>query len=378
MALGLSSLALAIWVYLVAAHGRFWSTSARLPDGPDPQQWPDVVAVVPARDEAAVLPETLPTLLAQSYPGRLRVVVVDDDSSDATGEVAGGLGADVVRTAGPPHGWVGKVAAMNAGVVAAGNAPYLLFTDADIACRPDTVRGLVRAALAHGLDMVSQLARLRVADLPERVTVPAFGYFFAQLYPYARVNTPGARTAAAAGGCMLVRAAALRQAGGLQGIRDALIDDVALGRLLKHRPGGGRVWLGPAAGLTEVRSRRAYARWAEVWRMVTRSAYTQLRCSPLLLVATVLGLLLVYAVPPAAAIGGTAAGSALLAATGWAAWALMTASYVPTLRYHRLSPTWALTLPAVALLYLAMTVGSAWQHARRRGGAWKGRVARNA
>lgn len=370
VALALSALALAAWVYLVLAHGRFWRPVIGVPAAAEPAAWPDVVAVVPARDEADLLPHSLPTLVGQDYPGSLRVIVVDDDSTDGTGDVAHGLGADVIRTAGPAPGWVGKVAAMAAGVAAAGEPSYLLFTDADIAYRPGVLRALVSAAFAGRLDLVSQLARLRVAGRAERATVPAFGYFFAQLYPFARVNAPGARTAAAAGGCMLVRRAALEEAGGLERIRDALIDDVALGRLLKDRGGG--IWLAPA---TDVHSLRAYPRWADVWRMVARSAYTQLRHSPVLLLGTVLGLLVGYAVPPAAAVAGTVVGSLPLAVTGWLAWALMTVSYLPMLRYHRLGLWRAPALPLVAMLYLAMTVDSAWRHARGRGGAWKGRLA---
>ncbi|MCP9979144.1 glycosyltransferase [Actinomadura madurae] len=250
--------ALAGWLYLAFGHGGFWRTGPGLPDAADPDTWPDVVAVVPARDEAAVLPETLPTLLAQEYPGRFRVVLVDDGSSDGTAETAvrvaeGNPRLRVVAAGERPPGWAGKVWAMSEGVGAAGEPGYLLFTDADIAYRPGTVMRLVRAAVAERRDLVSLMATLNTRTRWERVIVPAFVYFFAQLYPFRRVTRDGTRTAAAAGGCMLVRRAALAGAGGLAAIRDALIDDVAMGRLVKRA--GGRCRLDLAR---DVVSRRPY------------------------------------------------------------------------------------------------------------------------
>jgi hopene-associated glycosyltransferase HpnB len=360
-------LCLAIWLYLALAHGRFWRTSIRLPVGAVPARWPSVAAIVPARNEAEVLPRTLPTLLGQQYPGPRRVIVVDDDSSDGTAAWSAAAGAEVVATTGPPPGWSGKVAAMAAGVGHAGDVDYLLFTDADIVYPPNAINALVQAATAHGLDLTSQMVRLRAHDGWERLIVPAFVYFFAQLYPFARVNKPG-RTAAAAGGCMLVRRAALVDAGGLARIRGAVIDDVALGRLLKRR---GRIWLGLS---DDIASARDYPRLADLWQMVTRSAYTQLRYSPALLAGTIVGLLLTYAVPPAAIVVGAVIGDPLLVGLGASSWMVMAATYVPMLRYYRLGVAWAVTLPATALLYAAMTVDSARRHVL--GGArWKGRVA---
>lgn len=382
-AIAVTALALAVWCYLLAGHGGFWRTGATLPpESPNPHRWPDVVAVVPARDEADVLPDTLPTLLAQDYPGRFGVVLVDDDSGDGTGAVARALAGDrplqVVAAEGPPPGWRGKVAAMQAGLAAAADARYVLFTDADIAHAPGTVTALVRAAEAHRFDLVSQMALLRAATGWERAIVPAFVYFFAQLYPFPRVNRPGARTAAAAGGCMLVRRAALRAAGGLPAIRHALIDDVALGALLKRR---GLVWLGLSQ---DVASRRPYPRLADLWDMVARSAFTQLRHSPALLAGTVLGLTLVYLVPPAATLAGIVAtatgvpGAVALLCLGAAAWALLSASFLPMLRWYRLGAWRAPVLPLVAALYVMMTVDSAVRHYRGNGGRWKGRVSAGA
>ncbi|WP_406262915.1 glycosyltransferase [Actinacidiphila glaucinigra] len=368
------------WVWLLLAQGLFWRTDVRLPAvAAEPREWPDVAVVVPARDEAEVLPGSLPSVLAQRYPGRAEVFLVDDGSSDGTGELARGLAdrADglplrVVSPGPVPEGWTGKLWAVRHGIEVAtssGGPEFLLLTDADIAHGPDSLRRLVAAAEGAGLDMVSQMARLRVATTWERLIVPAFVYFFAQLYPFRRVNRPRGRTAAAAGGCVLIRRSAVERAGVPDTIRHAVIDDVALARAVKRT--GGRIWLGLA---DEVDSVRPYPGLSELWRMVSRSAYAQLRHSPVLLAGTVLGLLLVYVVPPLAAIGGALAGDRWLCAAGAAAWALMCGTYLPMLRYYRQPPWPALLLPFTAVLYLLMTVDSAVQHGRGRGAAWKGRT----
>ncbi len=386
-------LAAVAWAYLLAWHGGYWRTDQRLPPArTDPARWPDVAAVVPARDEAAVLPATLPTLLAQDYPGRLEVILVDDESSDGTAGLAGSLARDAERDAGParparrlrvvagraaPDGWAGKVWAMAQGLQAATGAEYVLFTDADIACAPDTVTALVRAAEAGELAMVSQMALLRADTFWQRLLVPAFVYFFAQLYPFRRVNQAASRTAAAAGGCMLVRAQVLAAAGSLAAIRGARIDDVALGRLLKRTQGAG-CWLGVT---TRITSERRYERLAEIWDMVARSAYTQLRYSPAALAGTIIGLAWLYLLPPAAALAGlgaaaagAGAGAAWLAVAGLAGWVMMTVTYLPLLRLYRLSPLRAPGLPLIAAMYAAMTADSAWRHHAGRGGEWKGRT----
>jgi hopene-associated glycosyltransferase HpnB len=380
------SLAAIAWAYLLAGHGGYWRTDQRLPplarEAAGPRGWPGVVAVVPARNEAAVLPGTLPTLLAQDYPGAFAVVLVDDDSSDATAEAAAALGRSgrlrIVSGRRTPPGWAGKVWAMQQGLHAAGDAGYILFTDADISYAPGVVAALVRAAEDDDRGLVSQMALLRTDTFWERLIVPAFVYFFAQLYPFRRVNRPGARTAAAAGGCMLVRRSALEAAGGLERIRGARIDDVALGRLLKRPPAAVRGWLGFT---TDVTSRRPYPSLSGLWDMVARSAYTQLRYSPAALAGTLVGLLWLYALPPAAALGGLgwlAAGggpaAGRLAAAGLAGWAIMSVSYVPVLRLYRLSPWRAPALPLIAMLYAGMTADSARRYHLGRGGQWKGRT----
>ena len=387
------------WVYLVAGHGGFWLTSQRLPvAGAGPvATWPAVAAVVPARNEAESLPVTLPALLAQDYPGEFRVFLVDDNSDDGTGEIAAELGEKAAREGGAPltvvkgrprpEGWAGKVWAMaqgwaeatGRGAAPAGPAPdYVLFTDADIESAPHALRDLVRGAQADDRALVSQMALLRAETRWERVIVPAFVYFFAQLYPFRKVNDPRSGTAAAAGGCMLVSRAALLAAGGLEPIKGALIDDVALGTLLKGH--GNRTWLGLT---TDIRSVRPYPSLASLWHMIARSAYVQLRYNPLLLAGTIAGLLLVYIAPPAGAIaalvavtagaGGALAVSAGIA--GLAGWALMTVSYLPMLRLYRLSPLRAPGLPLIAVLYTAMTADSARRHYSGRAVSWRGRAA---
>jgi hopene-associated glycosyltransferase HpnB len=382
-------LAAVAWVYLLVAHGGYWRTDCRLPAGgkgsePGPGNWPSVVVVIPARDEAAILPETLPSLLGQQYPGELAAVLVDDGSSDGTATVAeargsaSGVALKVIGGAALAEGWAGKVWAMAQGVAAAGECDYLLFTDADIAFGPGTVTALARAAVTDDRALVSQMALLRADTGWEKWIVPAFVYFFAQLYPFRRIGRPGARTAAAAGGCMLVRRTVLAAAGGLEQIRDARIDDIALAQLLKRPPVAARCWLGFT---TDVRSQRPYPRLAELWGMVARSAYTQLRYSPPLLVAVLAGLAWLYLLPPVAGLAGVAAlavgagpAAAWCAAAGLTGWFLQSVTYLPVLRLYRLSPFRAPGLPLAALLYAGMTADSARRYHAGRGGSWKGRT----
>jgi hopene-associated glycosyltransferase HpnB len=373
---------LAVWLYLVCAHGGFWRPPRGVPAAPTPARWPSLGVVVPARNEAALLPRTLAALLAQRYPGELRLVLVDDESTDGTGEVGRGLAAGrqggqerlLVVAGGPPaRGWAGKPWALHQGVAAldaggggsAGDCEWLLFTDADILHPPGSLTALVAAAEDRRLDVLSLMARLP-ADRPwERVLIPAFVYFFALLYPFRWVS----RRPAAAGGCVLVRRAALVRAGGIGAIADAVIDDIALARAL-HRAGA-RLELRLAE---DVRGIRAYPGLEELWRMVTRSAYVQLRCSPALLALSLAGLALVFGGPPAALFAGLAGRRPRTAAAGALAWALMAGSYVPLLRHHRSPVALAPALPLVALLYMAMTVDSARRYYGARRGQWRGRA----
>ncbi|GGV40528.1 glycosyl transferase family 2 [Streptomyces longisporoflavus] len=369
---------LAAWLWLLLGQGFFWRTDLRLPARREPETWPPVCVVVPARDEAAVLPRSLPSLLAQDYPGQAEIFLVDDGSSDGTGTLArsladrhGGLTLTVGSPGEPPPGWTGKLWAVRHGIgLARARAPrYLLLTDADIAHEPDSLRELVAAAETAGYDLVSQMARLRVASVWERLVVPAFVYFFAQLYPFRWIAEKDARTAAAAGGCVLVSAEAAERAGIPDSIRHAVIDDVSLARAVKRS--GGHIWLGLAEHVDSV---RPYPGLGDLWRMVARSAYAQLRHNPLVLVGTVLGLALIYLAPPFALVAGLVGGSATPAVLGGLAWLVMTATYVPMLRYYRQTLWLAPLLPFTAFLYLLMTVDSAVRHYRGRGAAWKGRT----
>ncbi|MFJ9075141.1 glycosyltransferase [Streptomyces sp. NPDC102278] len=372
---------LAAWLWLTLAQGMFWRTDVRLPGRTDPAHWPSVAIVVPARDEARVLPHSLPSLIAQDYPGAAEIFLVDDGSTDGTADLARRLAAEqpglpltIVSPGEPEPGWTGKLWALRHGIGQARAArpvepDYLLLTDADIAHEPDSLRELVAAATSADLDLVSQMARLRVASVWERLVVPAFVYFFAQLYPFRRVNRPGARTTAAAGGCVLLRTATAVRAGVPDSIRQAVIDDVSLARAVRRS--GGRIWLGLAERVDSV---RPYPALGDLWRMVSRSAYTQLRHQPLLLAGAVAGLTVVYLVPPVALAAGLLVPRPALAWPGGLAWLLMAGTYLPMLRYYRQSALLAPLLPFTALLYLLMTVDSAVLHHRGRGAAWKGRT----
>ncbi len=347
------------------------------PNPAEPHSWPAVAAVIPARDEADVVAESLGSLLRQDYRGPFTIVLVDDQSRDATADVARACAAregaadrlTVVPGRKLPAGWSGKIFAIKQGIdhveSRAKNPPaYLLLTDADIFFAPDALTTLVARAQARNLVLTSLMAKLRCESLAERALIPAFIFFFQMLYPFSRVNRPRFTTAAAAGGCMLVRRDALVAIGGIEKIRGALIDDCALGRALKTI---GPIWL----SLTErARSLRAYPRVADVRRMVSRSAYDQLRYSPALLLGTISGLALTFLAPPLLAVFGSGVAQAL----GLAAWALMAIAFQPILRFYQVSPLWGAALPAIAAFYLAFTLDSAYQHLRGRGGLWKGRV----
>ncbi len=359
----LAGLMLAAWAYLLFLHGKFWQS------GPElrpmlPANAPPVAVVVPARDEAATIAASLGSLLAQDYPGPLQVVLVDDGSSDGTAEIAARLPGPIIIAGSPrPAGWAGKLWAVHQGIGAT-DAAYLLLTDADITHDPRHLATLVAHAERHGLDMVSEMVALNCESLAERALIPAFVYFFQLLYPFAEVNDPMSAVAGAAGGTILIRRRALTRIGGIAAIQGALIDDCALAAKVKP---GGRIWLGHS-GLA--RSIRPYPDFADIWRMVARSAYVQLRLSPRLLAGSTLGLALIFLLPPWLALFG--AGWAQLA--GWLGWVGMAASFVPTLTRYR-QPLWsALLLPAIALFYMAATIGSAIDHHRGRGVVWKSRA----
>jgi hopene-associated glycosyltransferase HpnB len=371
----LAIVGVALWIYLLVGRGRFWLNPVKdtvgLVDRTD--HWPAVVAVVPARNESEVIASSVQSLLRQRYSGSFNVIVVDDDSSDQTAEIAVRAGAavadgrlTVLRSEGVSGGWTGKLWALNQGIAAAklSHPDYLLLTDADIVHAPDTLGWLVDRALTGRYVLTSFMAKLRCESRAERSHVPAFIYFFQMLYPFPWVCRPESNVAAAAGGCMLIRADALATVGGVATIRSALIDDCSLAAKLKKI---GPIWL----GLTErSRSIRRYDTFSDVRQMVSRSAYAQLRYSPLLLAATVVGMAITFIVPPLLALFATGLPRYL----GLLTWLIMAMSFIPTLRFYRVSPFWSIALPGIALLYLYYTLNSAYQFLRRRGGQWKGRV----
>lgn len=378
----LASAALIAWLYLLAFRGLFWIAAPRLDQtrARDPARWPSVAVVVPARNEADVIDGAVGSLLAQQYDGETILVLVDDESDDGTAERARAVAArrdaadrlEIVRAGPRPDGWTGKMWAVSRGLERANallpEARYVWLTDADIEHHPAHLRRLVRMAESRGHDLVSRMVRLHCASLWERLLIPAFVFFFQKIYPFRWVADPARRTAAAAGGCILLRREMLRRIGGIERVRGALIDDCALARAVKAE--GGRLWL----GLTEeTASIRPYDGIGAIWSMVARTAFDQLRYSPVVLAGTVLGMLLLYIVPPVVLLSWPWHVSAAAAIAAGLAWLAMAVAYAPTLRLYGLSPLGGALLPVAGLLYTLMTLDSAVRHWRGRGGRWKSR-----
>jgi len=376
---------LVVWLYLFLAHNRFWRADQRLTRiGDDPQAWPRVLSIIPARNEADVIETAVRSLLDQDYPARLDIVVVDDGSSDGTGDLVKRLkvkrGAarslHLIRNSERPRGWSGKLWALHQGIVhaeAAGlDAPIILLTDADIAHDSGSLTSLVKKMVNEDRDLVSLMVRLRVVGLWEQLLIPPFVFFFQMLYPFPAVNDPKHTIAAAAGGCVLVTWEALEDSGGIEAIKGDLIDDVALGKAIKRRPqGSGRIWLGLTA---ETVSLRAYDTLSSIWAMVARTADSQLGHSLIALIGTILGLFLVYLLPPLLVLGLPFHQRIELGLLGIMAWVIMGMAYWPTIKLYRQTPVWILALPIAAVCYAAMTIDSARQYRLGRGGLWKGRV----
>jgi hopene-associated glycosyltransferase HpnB len=385
----LSLVSAAAWGFLLFGRGGFWRARERLDDTPlHDGPWPAVTALVPARNEAEVIGTTVGRLLSQDYPGPFRVVVIDDHSDDGTAAAARRAAAAVetphaltVIVARPLEtGWAGKVWALSEGLTHADSSPgsspdssYVWLTDADIAHDPVNLRRVVGKAEADHLDMVSQMVRLVSEGFWAGLLIPAFVFFFQKLYPFAWVNDPAGRTAAAAGGSVLLRREALERIGGFNAIRDAIIDDCALARAIKTggRPEGGRIWLGLTMA---AESLRPYHGLAGVWRMVSRSAFTQLRYSAPLLALTLAGMMLLYWAPPIVAAAATMRGAMLALGLSLVTWAAMAVAFLPTLRLYRKPLIYAAALPLAGLLYSLMTLDSAVAFWCGRGGAWKGRT----
>jgi hopene-associated glycosyltransferase HpnB len=390
----LAGLSSASWMYLLAFRGQFWRCDRQLFLSSDAtlEQWPSICAVVPARDEALVLPQSLQSLLSQSYPGDFRVMLVDDQSADGTSDVArqtaktcqSEAALKIVRTEPLPTGWSGKLWAVHQGierVMQDSERPdeklpdYFLLTDADICHGPGSLKQLAIKAEQDRLDLVSLMVLLRCQSFWEKLLIPAFVFFFQKLYPFPWVNQPQHPMAAAAGGCILVRREVLMAVGGIEVIRKALIDDCALGAAIKgYRDSEGqtgRIWLGLTTTTTSL---RPYPSLKTIWEMVARTAFTQLGYSFGLLLLSLVGMTLLYILPPFGLLMGWTTGQWAIALTAGLAWGLMTVAYWPTVRLYRLTSLWTLTLPLVGFLYTLMTVDSALRHVQGRGGAWKGRV----
>jgi hopene-associated glycosyltransferase HpnB len=357
---GASAVSLIGWIYLILFHGGFWRVRDELAlfrNLPGRR----VAAVIPARDEAKTIGRAVQSLARQE----VQIFVVDDHSTDGTAELAHQASDRVVviPAAPLPAGWTGKMWAVAQGLERALSAApdYILLTDADIEHSPDNVARMVARAELGGFDLVSYMVRLRNETFAERAMIPAFVFFFLKLYPPAWIRNRRRATAGAAGGCMLVRTAALERIGGVSRIRGEIIDDCALAREIKKS--GGKVWLGLTS---QTRSLRHYDGLAEIAEMIARTAFTQLHHSTILLIGTVAGMLLVYVVPPVATGFGIWSGAV--------AWLLMSLSYLPILRFYRQSPAWAPLLPLIAAFYTGATVQSGVRYWLGRGGAWKGRV----
>jgi len=368
--IAISLLSFAAWVYLIGFRGLFWRSTPVLAVRP-PSGKSKVAVIVPARDEAASIRQSLDSLLAQDYPGDLSIVVVDDNSSDGTGEIARSLadGGQLSLITGKPlpHGWSGKLWAVNQGLahIKARNADYVLLTDADIEHASGHVSALVAKAEIERLDLVSEMVRLNCASTAERALIPAFVFFFQMLYPFSWVADPAKRTAGAAGGTMLVKRAALDRIDGVSRIRQRLIDDCALARQIKS--GSGRIWLGH--GELAV-SKRVYSNWSDVWNMIARTAYEQLGHSPLMLLGCVLAMGIIYCAPPLLTLCTQGSSRAL----GLLSWLMMAACFQPTLRRYRQSLLWGFALPFIGLFYLSATASSALRFHFGRGGGWKNRA----
>jgi hopene-associated glycosyltransferase HpnB len=373
----LVSLALLAWLYLAFFHARFWKPLVEK-QHIDPESWPSIHVIVPARNEADLLPVTLKSLLTQDYPGAWRVILVDDHSSDGTAKVAedtalknnAALRLNVVHAPEKPAGWAGKVAAMQAGV-AESNADYILFTDADIWHDPHSLRRLAAEAVETRSDLTSRMVLLHCASVAEQLLIPAFVFFFSMLYPFRRARDPESKVAAAAGGVMLVKRKALENIGGLVSIKSSIIDDCSLAKAIKKAGGRdmspGRISL----SMTQrVKSLRPYPEIEDVWRMIARAAFTQLRHSPFLLAGTVTGMSLLFFVPALALVFG----NPLAISLGFFTWTVMFLLYLPMVHFYRIPLVWAVTMPGAAAVYIGATIDSARLYWQGKGGQWKGRV----
>ena len=375
MLTALATLPLLIWLYLLLARGRFWVARASACRAELQLGIRRIVAVIPARNEADVIGDAITSLLKQNFPAPLEIVLIDDGSTDGTSQVAR-FAAErygtperltIVEGKPLPPGWTGKLWALSQGVaVALELGPdYLLLTDADIRHGEHSLGELVKIAKSGDYDLASLMVKLRCETTAEKALIPAFVFFFLMLYPPAWIAEPKKRTAGAAGGCILIRPEALERIGGLAAIRNEVIDDCALAQAVKRSRG--RIWMGLSTNSESIRS---YGTFGEIGRMISRTAFNQLRHSPLILAGTILGLFVTYLLPLLLLFSGNVAAVAF----GAAAWILMAIAYRPTVHFYRRGFWWSFALPAIALFYMGATLHSAIQYWRGKGGEWKGRV----
>jgi hopene-associated glycosyltransferase HpnB len=361
--------AVLIWVYLLLARGMFWRLREVEAAGPPASR--RIAVVIPARNEADSIGQTIESLIGQNLSGPFHIFLVDDHSEDGTAASAGRFsGPDrltIIQARPTADGWTGKLWALDEGVAHAESfAPdYVLFSDADIVHAPDSISQLVARAEAGGYDLVSCMVKLECQTLAEKSLIPAFVFFFFMLYPPAWTADPKRATAGAAGDCILMRWTALTRIGGVAAIRGELIDDCALAKAVKKT--GGKLWLGLTS---KTRSIRSYRTVGEIGRLISRTAFWQLKHSVLMLLGTIAGMFVTYMLPPLLLFTGRPVPAVL----GSFAWILMMVAYAPALRFYGLSWLWAPLLPFIALFYTVATIHSAVEYWAGRGGEWKGRV----
>lgn len=386
------SLSLLAWVFLLRGRDRFWLTEERLEPGNtgnSTENWPSICTIIPARNEADVLPGTLPSVLNQDYPGELKFLLVNDRSEDGTGELARDLAEATdqgnrfskIKPPPTPEDWTGKVWALHQGFQRAKktDCDLVWLTDADINHGLATLKHLVTKLISEKRDAVSVMADLSTRTFPEKLLIPNFVYFFRMLYPFSKVNDSEDEVAAAAGGCVLFRKALLEEAGGFRSFRKAIIDDCALARTLRSE--GGDLWL----GLSHMaKSTRSYGSLGEIWKTISRSAFSQLNHSFFLLFVTVVGMLLLFVVPPGwfalglaglvtPVVGMNLPVAAAVTGLGGITWLALAFSFLPILSWYDISTYYSLMAPLGGVLYTLMTVDSALSWLRGKGGTWKGR-----
>lgn len=366
-----------IWLILIYYRGQFWRADYYIESVANPiQKSPEIAVIIPARNEEHLISQSVSSLLQQDYRGTISLIIVNDNSDDDTFNIIETISEHnnnvyVIDGKATPSDWTGKTWAMKQGVELAKklfpHAEYYLFTDSDIYHHQTNVTELVAKAMNKNLALVSLMVKLRCTSNWERLLIPAFVFFFQKLYPFSWVNNPKKASAAAAGGCMLIKCNILEKTGGIEIIKGEIIDDCALAKCIKQSD---RIWI----GLTKsTKSLRKYNSLFDISLMVCRTAFIQLNYSFLYLIFTLVGMLVIYIVPLISIFIGILIAESLLTALGIMSLVAMSFSYAPTLKlYNR--PVWeASFLPIAAFLYSVMTTFSAWQYLYGHPPTWRGR-----